>query len=279
MEKKLVSIVVVTYNNENVILETLESIKNQTYKFIELIVSDDNSKDNTVNIVQSWIENNKNHFYNTNLVTSSKNTGITNNIKRGIIESKGEYIKIIGDDILMPNAIEILVNTYENCHGEKIVWVAKMEPFSKENIDLTSNYQFLKLCSNFLKLSSQKQKKILIKNCTISAPVAEFFHKDIIKNYGLFQEGIDHIEDWPCWLTLINNDFEFRELDYTLVRYRVTTQSLTQSTGLISHFSVAKMNIFFKIRYKLLLKNGCIFRFFKELTLNIYIKMLLLLNK
>ncbi|MFY7734922.1 MAG: glycosyltransferase, partial [Bacteroidia bacterium] len=49
--EKLVSVPVVTYNAAEFVLETLESIFNQTYQNIELIVSDDCSKDNTVEIV------------------------------------------------------------------------------------------------------------------------------------------------------------------------------------------------------------------------------------
>ncbi len=51
----LVSIVVITYNSAKFILETLESSKAQTYKNIELIISDDCSTDNTVEICQQWI--------------------------------------------------------------------------------------------------------------------------------------------------------------------------------------------------------------------------------
>ena len=51
----LVSVVIITYNSEKTIIETLESIKNQTYKNIELIISDDFSKDNTVEICKQCI--------------------------------------------------------------------------------------------------------------------------------------------------------------------------------------------------------------------------------
>lgn len=47
----LVSVVVICYNSAQYILETLESIKSQSYKNIELIITDDNSSDSTVEIV------------------------------------------------------------------------------------------------------------------------------------------------------------------------------------------------------------------------------------
>ncbi len=52
----LVSIIVITYNSSKYVLETLESAKAQTYQNIELIVSDDGSTDNTIEICKIWIE-------------------------------------------------------------------------------------------------------------------------------------------------------------------------------------------------------------------------------
>ena len=54
--------VVVTYNSSATVLETLDSIKNQTYKNIELIITDDFSKDDTVALCQSWVDTNKERF-------------------------------------------------------------------------------------------------------------------------------------------------------------------------------------------------------------------------
>ena len=56
-----ISIVVVTFNSEKYVLETLESIKSQNYKgAMELIVSDDGSSDDTVSICEKWILSNSN---------------------------------------------------------------------------------------------------------------------------------------------------------------------------------------------------------------------------
>lgn len=71
---KLVSVVVLSYRSAETIVETLESIKNQTYPNIELIITDDASPDNTVQVVQQWIAKNEGALAAIKLVTSDKNT-------------------------------------------------------------------------------------------------------------------------------------------------------------------------------------------------------------
>lgn len=80
----LVSCTVLSYNSAKTILETLESIKAQTYQNIELIVSDDCSKDNTVELCRQWIAVNKNRFVRVVLLTVKENTGVCANGNRAI---------------------------------------------------------------------------------------------------------------------------------------------------------------------------------------------------
>ena len=91
----LVSVVVITYNSAQYVLETLNSIKEQSYSNIELIISDDCSKDKTVEICRDWLAKNKEKFVRTELITVEKNTGTSANINRGIKASKGKWIKSI----------------------------------------------------------------------------------------------------------------------------------------------------------------------------------------
>lgn len=102
----LVSIIVVTYNSSKYVLETLESIKSQIYQNIELIITDDCSTDNTIDICQSWLDLNKERFIHAELLTTLKNTGIPANCNRGLKASKGEFLKFIaGDDVILPEFI------------------------------------------------------------------------------------------------------------------------------------------------------------------------------
>ncbi len=79
MESPLVTIVVLCYNSSNTIIETLESIYNQTYQNIELIISDDFSLDESVLIAQNWLSEKNSRFVDSHTLTSHKNEGISAN--------------------------------------------------------------------------------------------------------------------------------------------------------------------------------------------------------
>ena len=103
----LVSVVVITYNSSKYVIETLDSIYNQTYEQLELIISDDCSKDDTIPKCEEWLAKNQERFYNAQIITTSINTGIPANCNRGFEKAQGEWIKYIaGDDCLYPYAIE-----------------------------------------------------------------------------------------------------------------------------------------------------------------------------
>jgi glycosyltransferase involved in cell wall biosynthesis len=104
----LVSVVTATYNSEQTILRTLQSVNNQTYKDIEHVVVDGESYDSTKDIVDAFDSNRLSFF-------SEKDDGIYDALNKGVLMSKGDAILILNsDDWLEPDAIERLVITLEN---------------------------------------------------------------------------------------------------------------------------------------------------------------------
>lgn len=105
----IISVCVITYNSSATILETLESVKNQTYQNLELVISDDASKDDTVEICTQWLEKNVGRFVCSLIITSPKNTGTVNNLNRGVEQCRGEWIRCIaGDDAFGENFFQDL---------------------------------------------------------------------------------------------------------------------------------------------------------------------------
>lgn len=102
MKKPLVSVCIPAYNSSEYIADTIESILNQTYTNLELVVVDDCSKDNTAEIVEGYAARDS----RVRLVRNEKNLGMTGNWTKAVRETKGEYVKLIcADDILYPESI------------------------------------------------------------------------------------------------------------------------------------------------------------------------------
>lgn len=100
-ENPLVSIITPTYNRANTIERAINSVLNQTYKNIELIIIDDGSTDNTIDIIRK---------YNSPIIRlylHEKNKGVTAAKNSGLNQIKGEWFTILdSDDEIVPEAIE-----------------------------------------------------------------------------------------------------------------------------------------------------------------------------
>lgn len=107
MNEHLVSICIPTYNGSKYIKATIDSVLAQTYKSIEIIVTDDCSEDDTVKII-------KDNYPEVKLTINEKHLGLTGNWNQSVSLATGAYIKLMGqDDILAPNAIELQVKSIE----------------------------------------------------------------------------------------------------------------------------------------------------------------------
>jgi glycosyltransferase involved in cell wall biosynthesis len=93
INKPLVSIIVVTYNSSKYVIETLESARLQSYKNVELIVTDDSSSDDTVEICKNWGLLHASHFVNFTIIESRQNQGIASNCNKGLLGASGEWDK------------------------------------------------------------------------------------------------------------------------------------------------------------------------------------------
>lgn len=108
MNEPLVTVFMPVYNSEQYIKEALESILNQTYKNLEIVLVDDGSTDRSVEIIKSY------HDDRIRLVQNEKNMGIPYTRNVGLKEAKGKYLAIMdSDDIAMPNRIERQIDYLE----------------------------------------------------------------------------------------------------------------------------------------------------------------------
>ncbi len=219
----LVSIIVITYNSVRFVLETLESAKAQTYENIELVVSDDASTDDTVEICQKWLDENKERFVRTELITVPENTGIPANCNRGLQAAKGVWIKYIaGDDALMEDCVEKNVLPVLSDPRIKILF-----SYLHEYLDCLDDSAYIgKRPANEKSylfnetITAREQYELLLLKDEIGFTPTAFLLKEAIDKVGGFDERFRLIEDYPMWLNLTRKGYKFFFLPFVSVRYR-----------------------------------------------------------
>ena len=101
----LVSVLLTTYNRENYVAESIESVLAQTWKEFELVIVDDASTDRTVEIVQRYCVDPRVRF-----VRNEKNLGDYPNRNHAATLAHGEFIKYHdSDDVMYPHCLELMV--------------------------------------------------------------------------------------------------------------------------------------------------------------------------
>lgn len=208
----LVSVLIATYNSEKYIATTLESIIQQTYKNLEILIADDASQDNTKDIVRKYQIKDKRII----MVENKQNLGIAMNMNNAIMKLKGQYVAILdGDDWAYPYRIEKQVETME-----------------KDNrIVLCSGY--MDICDEFLNSTALRKypitdsdiRKALIRYNPISHP-ASMWRKSTLLKTSLYNPNLPICRDYDL-IVRISELGIYKNIAEPLIKYRVRAHSET----------------------------------------------------
>lgn len=219
-----ISVIVPIYNSEKHIKKCLDSIVNQSYKNIEIILVNDGSIDKSEEICKEYADNDKRIkyiFQLNNGVSSARNNGITN--------ASGEYLLFVdSDDYIDLDMIEILTNnTLEE--WDLIIFGFK-EFCCINNTELilgsyVSSKRYDCKISDFMEIFGQMYELRLL-----SAPWNNLFSREIIENNNIrFIEEISYGEDTLFSLKYYNSCHKVCILDKTLYNYsRSSDESLSK---------------------------------------------------
>lgn len=250
---KRVSVVVLAYRSAQTIKETLDSVKAQTYKNIELIITDDCSPDNTVEVVKEWIAENKDAQCDVKLVTAEKNTGIPGNINRALKQATGDYLKLIAaDDYMTKDAISEYVRFCEK--NPKAIPIAKVHLFSDEKVDFSDVQSYCNKCYEFAgKEYKEQYRMLLIQNCIV-APSGSFYPMEIVRQVGGYDENYQWFEDYPMNLKVMHAGYRCGLINKELVYYRISGKSITASQQM--RLKKTEMKLFFREKMKYMMEAG-----------------------
>ena len=227
----LVSVIVITYNSAKFVIETLNSAKTQTYPNVELVISDDHSTDESVDICKKWIDENKDSFVKTTLVTSDSNTGIPANLNRGVDKANGKWIKCIaGDDILADDCLTELINFIYSQKDDVRILSADIIIFSGKSVNngQIKRNPYTRFCS--MESSAKDQYEMLLRTNMVFAQ-AMIIRRDLLIALNGFDEKYRLLEDWPLWIKATSAGYKIYYLNKPLVFYRFHENNLSLTTN------------------------------------------------
>lgn len=208
--KSLVSIIVRTCGRPDCLRETLISLRNQTYKNIEIVVVEDGK-----NTSEEMI---KNEFSDLNIVYRATGTNVGRS-KVGNIAmelASGKYLNFLDDDdAFYPDHVSILVNELEK-NNYDIVYSTAFE--TVQNVKSRSPYVY-EIKDYLIRFHGNFSKVKLYKN-NITPIQAVMFSKEVFLNCGGFDENIDALEDWDLWINF-SLKYRFHHIERTTSIYRV----------------------------------------------------------
>ena len=220
---KLVSVVLITYNSSAYIIETLDSVTRQTYDNIELIISDDCSNDNTVDLCKKWLIDNGDRFSRVVILTCPYNTGISANCNRGFKAAKGYWIKLLaGDDILLENCIKenvdyILQNSNIRVLQSDTYVIDENSNVISKAIPIDNLFKLAPPCLQF--------KYFSIKYSCNTTTL--FIERDLLQEIGWIDEDIKMMEDTQLYVRLMLYGEKLYFHDKVTTAYRFNLSSVS----------------------------------------------------
>ena len=223
----LISIVIPIYNAEKYLEECLNSIKNQTYKNIEVIMVNDGSKDDSETICKRFSEYDARFRYFTKAnggVSSARNLGLDN--------VKGDYITFIdADDWIDEKHLELLITTVKKNHSDIVI--SSYKQFNNIDVFYLRAYTIQeKYLLNFERMNRDDFltifPKLMSTNVCFNNAVAKLFRKELVNDLR-FDTSIKYGEDLDFYFRLYLNVDSISYVDEPTYVYRMHGDSTTSN--------------------------------------------------
>ncbi|MFC1575198.1 glycosyltransferase [Gemmatimonadota bacterium] len=203
-ELPLVSIVIPAYNAAAFLRETLDSVFQQTYDSIEVVLVDDGSTDSTAEVVREYGSGAVRYL-------SQENQGVSVARNRGLKEVRGEYVCFLdADDWLFPENIRLKVDLLERNPDLALAssWVSVTDPELKPT-GLVLKGGEGRILGDLLDYIPP----------AIPCPSNALIRTEIVREVGGFDERLSTAADFDLWLRLAARH-EIGRVDEVLVKYR-----------------------------------------------------------
>ncbi|MCF7914643.1 MAG: glycosyltransferase [Spirochaetaceae bacterium] len=226
----LVSICIPTYNGEDYIEQALDSAINQTYKNIEIVISDDESSDNTLKIV-NVIKNSTTIPFK---IVSHNPISIGSNWNNSIKEASGEYIKFLfQDDVLQSRCIEKMVSLAERDNSIGLVFCKRSFIFKEDKYSEWIN-KYSHVHEYWIELKQVQPGRVLLGDPQflqqprnkVGEPSSVLFRKSVVDAVGDFKTSMRQALDYE-WYYRVFKKYKVGFVDEYLSFFRLHDEQTT----------------------------------------------------
>jgi glycosyltransferase involved in cell wall biosynthesis len=204
------------------VIEALQSVLNQHYSNIELIVIDDASTDNSVHVIESFLINHQNIRF----IKQDVNTGNCEAFNTALRHANGNYIiDLAADDILLPERISQGVETFAQQSSDYGINFTDAEYINKSGDVIKSHYLRDTVGLLMDKVPQGEVFKEVLQTHFICSPTT-LIKKDVFDQLGGY-DGTLAYEDFDLWVRA-SRSYKFCYTDQILVQKRILSNSLGQ---------------------------------------------------
>lgn len=239
----LVSVIAVCYNHARYVIDCLESLRTQSYPNVQIILFDDASKDNSVEVIKNWIDHNN---FNCQFVPHASNRGLCRTLNEALSLARGKYITLIAtDDTWQPDRLNLSVNLLEAAPKEVGVVFTDVYQMDEEGVRLPLT--FLQSILQGRKVPEGIVLEALIKGNFVPA-MSALIRRTVYDKIGNYDERLLY-EDWDFWLRAAEH-FRFTYVDQKSANYRIVSTSMARTQ--LANGSPASVFTYFLIHHRLL---------------------------
>lgn len=223
---KAISIIIPCYNCEEYITKTLNSIVNQTFKNFEVIIVNDESKDNSVVLSEQILSENNISFK----IINQKNSGVSRARNNGLENSQGKYVYMIdSDDFIEPTFFEKMYNKLEKYNLDMVFsGHDRVDMNNKVSFIYNERYEYINGILDGKEVVKQvvKNKMLLWTGCII-------YRRDLlIDNQIRYVENCSNGEDQEFWIKALAKSKKVSSVNEILAHYLQREKSITHSPSL-----------------------------------------------
>ena len=217
--QKLISVIIPTFNRENLIKDAINSVLEQTYQNFEILIIDDGSTDDTSDVVKSIGDTRIKYIY-------QENAGVSRARNNGIENAQGEYIAFLdSDDFWHPEKLEKQATVLDqNSDADIVTNSSQYQTFQNDLICIKNN-----LAKNQKEVISMM---LLCQDMVYTGTPVLCVRKRIFEKSGVFDEEMRFCEDWDLFfrMALVGKVYNIPEI-LTYVRSHKDNVTKTSSVN------------------------------------------------